>query len=358
MNVTYRREIREDDLYLGRMLFVRSIYAIKTMAAIPLIVASLLIATLAMSPQHSSASVKNLEIFAHKSNLADITYEIEVDPLEPVSTIDLFGEPYTTPVVRTLEGDLIPFETSNSTIAAQTFGLSSIVLDYHTYALISKEGRFWTFEISSPADLTLQIDGYVNFLGATKEMTSNYTKAGTTMIELKAGDRTLTYYSTSLPSPISPPETNNSTNSQIQDELYLSEEASSRETANDIITGIIIGTAVTVAISGALMIVYRSRFRIATSVQNGPDGNDEGLIDIETVSRLCPGLRDDDKQLVKFLFDNGRQAFESELRKRFLQPRTTMWRAVKRLERQGIVSIEKKDQQNLVHLNEKLEEKN
>ncbi|MEK0329485.1 MAG: MarR family transcriptional regulator, partial [Nitrosopumilus sp.] len=42
----------------------------------------------------------------------------------------------------------------------------------------------------------------------------------------------------------------------------------------------------------------------------------------------------------------------------FLQPRTTMWRAEKRLERQGIIEIVKKDLQNLVKLRNDLEEEN
>ena len=61
-------------------------------------------------------------------------------------------------------------------------------------------------------------------------------------------------------------------------------------------------------------------------------------------------MREDDKQLVSYLEKNGGQAFERDLRKKFLLPRTTMWRAVKRLERQGIIEIEKKDFQNLVKL--------
>ena len=47
---------------------------------------------------------------------------------------------------------------------------------------------------------------------------------------------------------------------------------------------------------------------------------------------------------------------ESELRKKFLQPRNTMWRAVKRLERQEIIEITKKDLQNLVKLKKEMEE--
>ena len=61
-------------------------------------------------------------------------------------------------------------------------------------------------------------------------------------------------------------------------------------------------------------------------------------------------VREDDKEIIKFIHENGGEVLESELRKKFLQPRTTMWRAVKRLERQGKIVIVKKDQQNLVKL--------
>ena len=44
--------------------------------------------------------------------------------------------------------------------------------------------------------------------------------------------------------------------------------------------------------------------------------------------------------------------------RKFLQPRTTMWRAVKRLERLGIVEIYKKDLLNMVKLRNDLEEEN
>ena len=76
----------------------------------------------------------------------------------------------------------------------------------------------------------------------------------------------------------------------------------------------------------------------------------------ETIFNLRPDLREDDKELINFIHQNGGQALESELRKKFLQPRTTMWRAVKRLERQGIIEIEKKDLQNLVRIKKELED--
>ena len=59
---------------------------------------------------------------------------------------------------------------------------------------------------------------------------------------------------------------------------------------------------------------------------------------------------------MRFISDNGGEAFESDLRKKFLQPRTTMWRAVKRLERHGIIEIKKKDLQNMVKLRKNMED--
>ena len=72
--------------------------------------------------------------------------------------------------------------------------------------------------------------------------------------------------------------------------------------------------------------------------------------DKETIFRLKPELRQEDKDIVVFISEKGGRVFESELRKKFLLPRTTTWRAVKRLEREGIVEIEKVDQQNLIKL--------
>ena len=78
--------------------------------------------------------------------------------------------------------------------------------------------------------------------------------------------------------------------------------------------------------------------------------------DPEMIFKFRPEMREDDKEIVKFIAKSGGETLESELRKKFLQPRTTMWRAVKRLERQGVIEITKKDMQNLVKLKKELEE--
>ena len=94
-----------------------------------------------------------------------------------------------------------------------------------------------------------------------------------------------------------------------------------------------------------------------TLLTNGePNNKEQKTLDIDTVFNLRPEMREDDKDIIKFISERGGEVLESDLRKKFLQPRTTMWRAVKRLERLGVVEITKKDLQNMVKLKEKLEE--
>jgi uncharacterized membrane protein len=106
-----------------------------------------------------------------------------------------------------------------------------------------------------------------------------------------------------------------------------------------------------VAGSTGVIIMKKSRTHkiIASSEIPKPD-NDYVLPEKETIYKLKPELRQDDKEIIAFISEKGGQVYESELRKKFLMPRTTMWRAVKRLEREDIIEIEKVDQQNLIKL--------
>jgi uncharacterized membrane protein len=63
-----------------------------------------------------------------------------------------------------------------------------------------------------------------------------------------------------------------------------------------------------------------------------------------------PHLRPEDQQVLKFLAEKEGAVFESELRIKFQIPKTTIWRLVKRLEREELVEIRKAGGQNLIKL--------
>ncbi|HSD05353.1 MAG TPA: hypothetical protein VLB45_06355, partial [Nitrosopumilaceae archaeon] len=116
----------------------------------------------------------------------------------------------------------------------------------------------------------------------------------------------------------------------------------------------IVGIAATVGtVAGAVIAVAFLIKRSKSAIKKAellPKNGKYVTPDKETIFRLKPELRQEDKEIVTFISENGGQVYESELRKKFLLPRTTTWRAVKRLEREGIVEIEKIDQQNLIKL--------
>lgn len=73
----------------------------------------------------------------------------------------------------------------------------------------------------------------------------------------------------------------------------------------------------------------------------------------EAVSRMKtekPHLRNEDKQLLDFLCEKEGSVFESEIRNKFVLPRTSLWRLIKRLEREDLVEVRKIGGQNLIKL--------
>jgi uncharacterized membrane protein len=64
-----------------------------------------------------------------------------------------------------------------------------------------------------------------------------------------------------------------------------------------------------------------------------------------------PHLRPEDQEVLRFLAEKEGAAFESEIRTKFQLPKTTIWRLVKRLEREELVEIRKAGGQNLIKLN-------
>ena len=130
-------------------------------------------------------------------------------------------------------------------------------------------------------------------------------------------------------------------------------------TLDFMIMGLISGLIITASVTAAVLIKKKqsksSQVYVAelSKKQSEPES-----LDTHTIFNLRPEMREDDKEIIKFISENGGQVFESDLRKKFLQPRTTMWRAVKRLERLGVVEIYKKDLLNMVKLRNDLEEEN
>ncbi|MEE8354908.1 MAG: hypothetical protein V3S09_03695 [Candidatus Bathyarchaeia archaeon] len=69
-----------------------------------------------------------------------------------------------------------------------------------------------------------------------------------------------------------------------------------------------------------------------------------------------PQLRIDDKEVLRFIAESGGEIFAAELRERFKVPRTSLWRMIRRLEREEVVEVSSVGGQSLVKIGENYRE--
>ena len=315
------------------ILFVRNDCIFDTMVKTPLLVASMIIVAALLPIQSSFSSPRDLDLIIYPDGSTHISTEINIDPFLTDYELNLFGSTIDNLVVVGDNEFLLDTDIIHDSVLIQTFGSSIISIEYDIHDLVSKQGKLWTFSLDSPSNFTLLLPQNSAIVGMTNLPINMEIINDQNKLTLPSGKTEIDYlFSNTISNPI--PDTETETN-------YFSYA--------------IIGGVIVIILIGAVIII-RTKQKNLKPVSHNPIIEKNNILDIETIFKLKPDLREDDKELVKFIFNNGGKALESELRKKFLQPRTTMWRAVKRLEREGVIEIEKKDLQNLVKLRKNMEE--
>ena len=320
------------------ILFVRSTDILSAMVRLPIVVMGLVLVALCAPIQQSLASSRTLDFTIYSDGSTHVFYDLETNPLEPEFMVELFGQVLENVTIMDEEGFLLSYEINDNIALIETFGASPITIDYDTQDLVSKTGKIWEFSVDAPIQYSLLIPKDSVIVEMSNFPISMQVDNDQSYLILPEGLTNISYYFSTLAS-TKPVQT-------------ISEEGTSD---NSLVMYAVIIAAVGI---GALIAIKKSKSSKVTEPSTVFKKEEPGLqhLDSETIFQAKPDLRDDDKEIIDFLSANGGQAYESELRKKFLLPRTTMWRAVKRLERHGIIEIEKKDLQNIVKLKSKLED--
>jgi len=328
----HRKEFLQED----GILFVRTDGILETMVKAPLILAGLIVIALTIPIQTSFSSTRTLELIIQSDGSTHISSHIDVDSSN--FELSLFGSSIDNFFAIDENGSSLSGDIIDDKVIVDTLGSSSITIDYDIHDLISKEGRVWTFSFDSPSNYSLLMPENSVIVGMSVLPNNMKQIDEQIKLELLSGPAQIDY----IFGIISEPTTN------------------PLEYTLDFMTaGLIIGPIITVSIVAAVLIKRKQSKSPQIHVVELPEKQSESKsLDPETIFSLRSDLREDDKEIIKFISENGGKVFESDLRKKFLQPRTTMWRAVKRLERLDIVEIYKKDLQNMVKLRNDLEEEN
>lgn len=323
------------------MLFVRTDGILETMVKAPLIVAGLLVVALSMPIQSSFGSTRSLDLIIYPDGSTHVSAQIDVDPLDPEFELDLFGPSVDNFVAVGENGFLLSSEFVEDKVILDTYDSSFITVNYDVHDLVSKEGRVWTFAFDSPTEYSVLMPENSVIVGMNV-LPDNMALVGEkTKLDLYSGFTKIDYIFGTTPTPVDPEN-----------------DIPTPENNFDLTTTAIVAAPIAGGAAAAAVLLKRKQSKQSTITHDVV--SEEPLVSnldkTEKIFVARPDMREDDKEIVKFISENGGEAFESDLRKKFLQPRTTMWRAVKRLERLGVVEIVKKDTQNLVKLRDELEE--
>ena len=305
--------------------------ALILMARVPLAVFVLILLAMSVPLQHSFGSARTLDLFLFSDGSTHVTYSLESDPFLPDTQVSLYGNSVENLVVEDENGFPLTTQSENNILQVETLGSSNILINYDTYSLVSKDGKIWSFEIDSPVEFNVIMPQNSVIVGMSTfpidmDVTSDRTK-----LLLPRGMAEITYFLAVAES----------------SQILPSEEIIQKNDDNSMM--FVAGGVVAIVAIVAIAIKMRNKPKQVVSISQTTVLEKKEPFNIEKVLEM-PDLREDDKEIIKFIHENGGNALESDLRKKFLLPRTTMWRAVKRLERHGLIEITKKDLQNLIKL--------
>ena len=344
------------------ILFVRTDDILDTMVKVPLLVASVIIAVVAAATvipiQTSLGSSfpipRMLDLIIYPDGTTHVSTTIDMDPLSANYKLELFGSTVDNFVAVGEDHYLLESDVAGSSALIETFGSSVISVEYDIHDLVSKQGRIWTFSLETPSDFTLLLPHNSVIVTMTNIPIDSKITNEQNLLTLSGGSTEIDYIfasssittTTATPLPVSNLES----------------------TTVNLVLLVILGSGAAGAGVAATYFVKKKRQSTTTlstisavtpETSSIPNNSrlDVNISEADTIFKLRPDIREDDKEIVKFISDSGGKVLESDLRKKFLQPRTTMWRAVKRLERHEIIEIEKKDMQNLVKLRKDIEKR-
>lgn len=389
------------EVSLEGMLFVRINCILTTMVRAPVVAACLLLLTLSSFVQYAIGNPKVLDFTIYADGTTHVFYQTDVDPQSPDFVFNVYGNSVENLVAQDENGTLLSSTMNANTVTVATLGSSTIKVDYDTPDLISKNGKTWTFHVDSPTDysillpknsvivgmstspLNMQIvddQSLISLPSGSSDINYVFGVLGTsqtaTLAIQKAQDFINTVNSTGVKTPmalakLAEAKSNfnqgkysdaeslaiSAKNLALQEQQTANSKPSTDSSGNStpinlsdnlFIYLLIVG--VIVAGAAGIIIMKKTRTHKIITREIPKPNNNYVLPEKETIYKLKPELRQDDKEIIAFISEKGGQVYESELRKKFLMPRTTMWRAVKRLEREDIIEIEKVDQQNLIKL--------
>jgi len=256
--------------------------------------------------------VEKAILSVYRDGVVHVALDVSVNETEPLISLPLLSPQETVGNILVLDenGDPLDYELVEKNITVYCLGAAKVTLEYDTTGLTSKVLNLWTLKLTAPFDLTVLFPENTTIIYFSNIPSAIRTRDNIIEIDLYPGEWEIDYeIPIQPPSPPAPPTPD-------QNQQY-----------RQLIPIEYVFAGIAAACLAAIMFLYiRGR-------------------------RAVRLLRDEEAEVIRFIKERGGRALEAELRERFPHiPRTSMWRLIKRLEKQGVVRVRKVGLQNVVEL--------
>jgi len=311
-----------------------------------------------------------LSLMVYSDGIIHVSYTLTVDQIIPSVNLTLFGLMYENLIVFNENNTFLDYSLDAPTIVVDSLGARSIRLEWDALDLTNKTSGIWALAIDAPItfmvifpknttilDLSevpleitfidqqailimppsLQTISYVVGTITPKEKARETLDTVTAIINnIEASGVNTAAAETILRTAETTFSIGNYTgaeklaNEALEKAYDLQEETQSFPNPLFLL---VLGSAIFAAIG--LFLVRRMRGR---------------KIDVEMVLKDYPWLRSDQREIIRFLAEKKDGIFESDLRQAFDLPKSSMWRLIKRLEDEEIVTVRQLRGQNYIEL--------
>jgi uncharacterized membrane protein len=359
----------------------------------------MLVSPLAISASELGYQIESVELTVYRDGLVHVSQVLFVNETFPSISLELLSSLVENVVVVNDENQtVLDYDVAGSNMTIFSLGASWVLLEYDTVELTEKESGVWTLLVQNPYNLTVYLPEESTIVYLNKMPTSIDTEDGTITLSLHPDEWEISYVL-----PIIGPAlfrvsdlTVNPAEVEVGNEVTISlvltnigEEEGSYTLVLKV-NQVVEDTKTITLDAGASTAV---QFKVTEEEAGAYDveiGELSGGFNVKEVP-LIPifaiylivivalviigslvvlrwikapsaekiikdhiSLRQEDKEVIRFLEDSGGKAFESEIRDRFPDmPRTSLWRLVKRLERMEIVTVKRIGLQNQIKLKNK-----
>jgi uncharacterized membrane protein len=334
-------------------------------------IASLLfLITLPILTSQITTTPTSLSLTIYSDGVVHTSYLLTVNQSHPSINVTLFGSQYENIIIRDENGSLLDYQLENSIMTVDTLGADTIQCEFDVLDLTNKTLGVWILSIHAPINFTVTFPINTTIIDLSSIPLEILSQNQQTILIMPEGSQMISYIVASF----TPEEevrelldlihtiiatlqskgidTSRADELIQQAELAYTERdyVTAEQLANQALEIVLSLESTQTLLAHALPYLITASIVAPTLVIIFWKRKKRDKIDPNHIFTTYPWLREDQKDVIRFLATRKEGIFESELRTVFQVPKSSMWRLIKRLEEENILIVTQIKGQNYIKL--------